>query len=84
MSVNLKSEYNYYILLGKKNSHSEYKPLFFDIVTRTCIKDCITSKSIGTIFSDKESTRRAVKILSKRYKYIRIAKIVIIGGYENE
>lgn len=78
----LDDEKKYYILLGKKKEHEIFKPLFLDVVSKTKIRDCITSNSIGTIFDDKKMTRCAIKILSRRFKHIKIAQLKIIGDYK--
>jgi len=79
--VELYDMVEYYILLGKKANMAVFKPLFFDIVTKQKIQDCMHSEKIGTIFTNKEAAKHAKNLLLKDYQHIKVAKLQIIGEY---
>lgn len=79
MGIELVKSKPYYILLGRK-AHGEFLPLFIDVINNHKLGSIIQSRSIGTLFKDREKAKRAGNLLADKYSFnaIQMATLQII------
>lgn len=63
----------YYFLLGKVDD--TYRPLLIDMITSKKLGNAITTVSIGTVFTDLSTAKKARRRLERKFSEVIICRL---------